>query len=1008
MDKNPYQLIQSFDESVWRQGLQSLGVEHTLDAANAIIDLLSDKIWRKRETAARTLVEWGPEIVQLIVGRLSPENNDELYWVLHVLGHFDVPDAKAVVLDHLKSPDAEVRGYAVRAISLSSNLENARILYPYLSDANWAVRKLVFERLVGFGKEILPDLRALLEKNVDDPAHSVVALFVKIGGVEVLSELEGLYQQGSFPLRYSVVVALSSCDANESVDFLIQALSDPSWVIRKKSAEILTGMGNRVFDRLSSWFGRGDSLMKYQIIGIIIDLLGEKAIPLMRRLLSSNDHEFRILAIESLSRLPGDESSRLLIKSLGDPYRIVADYASECLSKKAKLNLDLLLEHLNTTDENIRFLVIKTVGSIGGLAFNPIIRILQDGNKQERLFLLGVLQKISPNEKLIDVLIHLLADPSWPVRNAAGNCLKSYGEKAVSAIVRVLNSPSEDVQFWSRKILLSLGPSAVSALTAILSEGSDASLIPHIVSALLAMDHADAVPAVLQFLQRNDDSRIKSVFEGISEIASREVIDTILNLLNHPEERVGIWLSFLLRKVQKPNLRRVVMLGLNHPEERCRFLVIEVCRNWDNLSEPELKAILRQLEVERTPRTIEGIVKTLAKYPLPFVIEAVRTYFMTVEPGHMLQLMLHIALGQRPQFNTMLAELLRARSQAIREADVELVGKIMGVIFKSRPEGIIQGLSSPTMAYRLCSVVALEQIEDKRIAFALMDNLRATEDPIIVKRAVKILARHFFSEDFRLKGAVTDYLLNLGKIISEPLNEVVATIENEIDRKALIDLIESVGGSIDPNALKKKGEAKAQISDAVLDDVLERRKRAMEELEKYDKIIKTSHTQELTIMFTDVKGYTAFSSKASLSEVMSMLKQHDDLLMPILEKHTGRVLKKIGDAFLIVFEQPAKAVLAGIEAQRKLREFNAEVPEERRLAVRIAINTGPVIRKEADVFGDAVNVASRLEGIADAEEIVLSEATFRLVDSGVFDIVPFGEHQLKGIEKPVKTYKVNW
>lgn len=1008
MDKTPYQLIQSFDESVWRQGLQSLGVEHTLDAANAIIDLLSDKIWRKREVAARTLIEWGPEIVPLIAGRLSAGNNDELYWVLHVLGHFEETDGRAIVLDHLKSDDAEVRGYAVRAIAISSNLENARILYPFLSDPNWAVRKLVFERLLSYGRAILPDLRTLLEKNVEDPAHSVVALFVKIGGVEVLTELETLYQQGSFPLRYSITVALSACDANESVDFLIQALSDPSWVIRKKSAEILSAMGNRVFERLSSWFGRGDSLMKYQIINIIVELLGEKAIPLMRRLLSSNDHEFRILAIESLSKLPGDESSRLLIKSLGDPYRIVADYASECLSRKAKLNLDLLLEHLNTSDENVRFLVIKTVGTIGGMAFNPIIRILQDGNKQERLFLLGVLQKITPNEKLIDVLIQLLADPSWPVRNAAGNCLKSYGEKAVSAIVRVLNSPNDDVQFWSRKVLLSLGPAAVNALTGILSEGSDASLIPHIVSALLAMDHSDAVPAVLQFLLKNDDSRIKAVFEGISEIASREVIDTILNLLNHPEERVGVWLSFLLRKVQKPNLRRVVMLGLNHSEERCRYLVIEVCRNWENLAEPELKTVLRQLEVEKTPRAIEGVVKTLAKNPVPFVIEAIRTYFMNLEPSLMLHLMLQIALAQRPQFNAMLAELLRTRSQVIREADVELVGKIMGVIFKSRPEGIIQGLSSPTMAYRLCSVVALEQIEDKRIAFALMDNLRATEDPIIVKRAVKILARHFFSDDFRLKGAVTDYLLNLGKIISEPLNEVVCSIENEIDRKALVDLVESVGGIMDPNSLKKKGAAKVQISDAVLDDVLERRKRAMEELEKYDKIIQTSHTQELTIMFTDVKGYTAFSSKASLSEVMSMLKQHDELLMPILEKHTGRVLKKIGDAFLIVFEQPAKAVLAAIEAQRKLREFNSEVPDERRLAVRIAINTGPVIRKEADVFGDAVNVASRLEGIADAEEIVLSEATFKHVDSGVFDIIPFGEHQLKGIEKPVKTYKVNW
>ncbi|OQA08263.1 MAG: Adenylate cyclase 1 [bacterium ADurb.Bin374] len=748
--------------------------------------------------------------------------------------------------------------------------------------------------------------------------------------------------------------------------------------------------------------------MKHQIVNIIVDLLGERSLPLVRRLLSSTEQEYRILAVESLGRLPGDEPAQLLLRCLSDPHRIVSDYASECLARKQNLNLDLLLEHLSTDDENLRFLVIKTIGSIGGLALNPIIRILEQGNKQERLFLLGVLQRITPNPKLIDVLISLLGDPNWPVRNATANCLRSYGEVAVPAVVRMLNAPSEDIQYWSKRILLLMGPAAVTVLTTILEEGTDGSLIPHIIAALLAMNSAEAVPAVTRFLQQSDDNRVNSVFAGIGEITSREVVENILNLLTHPEERIARWLAVLLSKVRKPHLKRSVLLGLNHSNETCRYYVLDALKHWGNLTEAELKGIIRQLELEKTRRNILAVADVLSGYPLPFVIFAIKEYLKICNADLMLDLMLIFATVDHQGFGPMLAELLNMRSELIQIEHIERVGKVLGLIFKARPEGILQGLSSPTMAFRLCCIVALEQIEDKRVAFALMDNLNTRDTPEILERAVKILARFFFSDDFRLKGAVTDFLLSLGLVIVKPLSEFVETIENDIDRKALVDLIESVGGKVEQSLLRKKGEQKVVLSDDHLDNVLERRKQAMAELEKYDRIIQEAHTLELTIMFTDVKGYTAFSAKASLSEVMSMLKQHDEIMMPIIEKHSGKIVKKIGDAFLIIFEQPAKALLAAIAIQRRLKEHNTSTSEEHRLALRIAINTGSVICRENDVFGDAVNVASRLEGIADAGEIVISEATSTQVDATIFELLPHGEHKLKGIEKPVKTFRVAW
>lgn len=1008
MSRSPYELIKSTDDALWREGLSALLIDHSPDAGKAVISILCDKAWHKREAAAKTLLEWGPEISELLQQHLSENNLDQFYWILNILGHLGDEKSLTCVRHILTHRDSEIRGYAVRALANRKNLENARALYPMLNDSNWAVRKLAFEQLLGFESIILDDLRKIISTPTKVPNHSVIALFVKIGQDSIIGELQRFYSDGSFALRYAIISALGELGTPPAIDFLINGLADSSWAIRQVAAEQLNKLGPKVFDRLTATFSKADSMIRYEIVRILVNLLGEKAMPLIHRLLSATDQEHRLLAIENLARLKSDEATSTLINCLSDHDRIVSDYASDCLAEKPNLNVELLLNKLGTEDENLRFQIIKIIGSIGGLALNPIIKILESGNKQERLFLLGVLQKITPDQKLIDVLIKLLGDSSWPVRNGAANCLVNYGDASVGSIVRALNDPSDDIQFWSRKALLMIGPKAVITLKKILDEGTDPGLMPHIVSALLSMNHPDAVPAVTKFLENSDEFRIQAVFTSVPEITSKEVVNTILNLLTHPEEKVARWLSQLLKKADAPSLRRTVFLGFSHSNETVRYYVSEAVASWKNLTENDTKVVARQLQVEKSMRNLRSIVAGLARHPFPSSIKALEEFLETCQPGTMLDLMLETAAQNQPAFLVMLDQLLNRRSEVITLNDVDRVGKILGHVYHSNPEGLVQGLTSPSKAYRFCCIIALDSIDDRRIAFSIMETLIPDEDPEVVKRAVKTLARYFFHDDFRLKGAITDFFLSLGKLITEPLSSYIETLENEIDRKALIDMIESVGGTIDPNLMRAKGENKVVLSDNHLDEVLEKRRQALEELEKYDELIKVSHTLDLSIMFTDVKGYTAFSSKASLSEVMSMLKQHDEILKPVFEKFSGDALKKIGDAFLVVFENHNNAILAAIEIQRKLAAFNQTVPEERKLAIRIAINSGSVIRTENDVLGDAVNMASRLEGVADAFEIVISENTLQRINRQIFEIEPYGTHQLKGIDKPVKSFKIGW
>ncbi len=132
----------------------------------------------------------------------------------------------------------------------------------------------------------------------------------------------------------------------------------------------------------------------------------------------------------------------------------------------------------------------------------------------------------------------------------------------------------------------------------------------------------------------------------------------------------------------------------------------------------------------------------------------------------------------------------------------------------------------------------------------------------------------------------------------------------------------------------------------------------------------------LTVMFTDIKGFTERTSKSSRLELHEILQEHEDLLLPIARESGGRVVKTAGDSFMVAFDSPTNAVLCGVMMQERLRERNENVPEGERIEVRVAVNTGEVVEREGDVFGEAVNIAARIEGITEASEIYFTESVY--------------------------------
>src|SRR5580700_2728809 len=160
------------------------------------------------------------------------------------------------------------------------------------------------------------------------------------------------------------------------------------------------------------------------------------------------------------------------------------------------------------------------------------------------------------------------------------------------------------------------------------------------------------------------------------------------------------------------------------------------------------------------------------------------------------------------------------------------------------------------------------------------------------------------------------------------------------------------------------------------------------------------------ILAADVVGYSRLMGEDEAGTARAV-SEHREVARPIVASFSGRIVKTTGDGVLLEFPSIVAAVECAIAIQKLMVDRNSETPGDKRIVYRIGVNLGDVLIEGDDILGDGVNIAARLEGIAEPGGVCISSSAYDHVRNKVaVEFNDLGEQNLKNIERPVRAYAV--
>ncbi len=361
----------------------------------------------------------------------------------------------------------------------------------------------------------------------------------------------------------------------------------------------------------------------------------------------------------------------------------------------------------------------------------------------------------------------------------------------------------------------------------------------------------------------------------------------------------------------------------------------------------------------------------------------------------------------------------------IPELDFSLKEKISDIIIKNGDASIIQILLELTgsnkeylkiFAVRALKSISLRLWTQKEVLVNRFYLL--LEDESTSVRIEALLALIAFKDDYAIQ-IFEDYLTDDDK---KQAIKLLNSLEIINSRELLILLLKHIDSQ--DKALQKvlrevlkekvKDEFKEEIRTRLMDEIKQEAPLAPKspvKLEKNNIInhaklefkFKRENSLILTVLFLDIVGYTKKSSDVDMSTLLQIIKTFESIVLPVIDEFKGNLIKKMGDGMLITFKHPLNAAISSLKIQKGITEYNQYKVEKEKFQVRIGINTGPVIRKDNDIYGDVVNIASRMETSANPGDVLLTHDTYKEI-SNYIKCTKLGEIHVKGKTEAITAY----
>jgi class 3 adenylate cyclase len=392
-------------------------------------------------------------------------------------------------------------------------------------------------------------------------------------------------------------------------------------------------------------------------------------------------------------------------------------------------------------------------------------------------------------------------------------------------------------------------------------------------------------------------------------------------------------------------------------------LIIDTLDHW-NLSShwtriPGLLAVLERGDLEPNNRLRLGLI--LARNA---DVSVLQTY-------------IDLSQGKDPVLGTIAARALRSIARSRPGSFRDVLSDRLYVL-----------LESGQMDVQIQALMALVEMEDDYALEVLKENITSREADYVVALLDEI------------SGTIInhDILTHIASFLLSPDPKVATTAGRVLEGLSKGEYAEEVRNLLVGMA---RGE-KTHISPPELEEI-EHPLAPLIGHAKAEYRFRRENAQILTVFFIDIVSFTARSTITDTSTLMGLIDAFMAIVVPTVESNGGSVVKKMGDGALAVFKHPLKAALAALSVRRQVERYNEPRVAAEKFNVRIGLNTGEVIRREEDVFGEVVNIASRMETSANPGEILLTQSTYDEIKEHIV-CTPLGAIQVKGKKDPIMAY----